>query len=176
MKTTPTINFACRDTSLGLLMLAATEAGVCFAEFGQDEQALLAQLHREFPDARVTRPSASEALELDAWISALDAHLSQDQPRPDIPLDIRGTAFQKSVWELLLTVGEGEVLSYADLARRLGQPRAVRAVASACGRNRIAVLIPCHRVLRSDGAPGGYRWGLVRKQQLLARESSAPAH
>lgn len=90
--------------------------------------------------------------ELDAWIVALDDHLSQNTPRPEVPLDIRGTAFQTRVWKLLLSVREGEVVSYTELARRLGEPKAVRAVASACGRNRIAVLIPCHRVLRSDGS------------------------
>lgn len=169
-----TIAYACRETALGLLMMAATDQGVCFAEFGDDETALQEQLQKEFPKARLSLSGATASPELDAWIAALDKHLSQNTPRPDVPLDIRGTAFQTRVWKLLLSVREGEVLSYTELAKRLGEPRAVRAVASACGRNRIAVLIPCHRVLRSDGSLGGYRWGLDRKQQLLEQERSAP--
>ena len=167
------IAYAYRETSLGLLMMAATDKGVCFAEFGNDEESLYEQLQTEFPKARLAPSRASESPELDAWMTALDAHLSQHKPRPDVPLDIRGTTFQTRVWKLLLSVREGEVVSYTELARRLGKPKAVRAVASACGRNRIAVLIPCHRVLRSDGSLGGYRWGLDRKQQLLDRECSA---
>ena len=147
--------------------------GVCFAEFGDDETALGDQLQKEFPKARLAPSGAKGSPELDAWMLALDEHLSQNMPRPDVPLDIRGTAFQTRVWKLLLSVREGEVVSYTELAKRLGEPRAVRAVASACGRNRIAVLIPCHRVLRSDGSLGGYRWGLDRKQQLLEKERSA---
>lgn len=169
------IAYACRETAIGLLMMAATENGVCFAEFGEGEERLREQLESEFPRAQLTLSPAAKAPELDAWMAAVDAHLSYNKPRPDVPLDIRGTAFQTRVWKLLLSVREGEVISYSELARRLGEPRAVRAVASACGRNRIAVLIPCHRVLRSDGSLGGYRWGLDRKQQLLDKErSSAP--
>lgn len=173
MDATLNITFAYRVTSLGLLMVAATKAGICFAGFGQDKRILLEQLCREFPKARLTPLGASsETLQLDTWTSALNAHLSGRQPRPELPLDIRGTAFQKDVWECLLNVREGETLSYSELALRVGRPAAVRAAASACGRNRIAVLIPCHRVLRSDGSLGGYRWGLGRKQQLLEREAS----
>jgi AraC family transcriptional regulator of adaptative response/methylated-DNA-[protein]-cysteine methyltransferase len=170
-----TIVFACRRTSLGLLMMAATDQGVCFAEFGDDETRLQDQLQKEFPKASLAPSDATESPELDAWMIALDEHLSRNTPRPDVPLDIRGTAFQTRVWKLLLSVREGEVVSYTELAKRLGEPKAVRAVASACGRNRIAVLIPCHRVLRSDGSLGGYRWGLDRKQQLLEQERSASA-
>lgn len=167
-----TIAYACRLTSLGLLMVAATDRGVCFAEFGEEQAALRDQLQKEFPKARLSPSEAKASPELDAWIAALDRHLSQNTPRPDVPLDIRGTAFQTRVWKLLLSVREGEVVSYTELAKRLGEPKAVRAVASACGRNRIAVLIPCHRVLRSDGSLGGYRWGLDRKARLLEKERS----
>ncbi|WP_417567367.1 bifunctional transcriptional activator/DNA repair enzyme AdaA [Marinobacter sp.] len=169
------VAYACRKTALGLLMMAATDNGVCFAEFGVDEESLWEQLRKEFPKARLAPSGASESPELNAWMTALDDHLSQNQPSPDVPLDIRGTAFQTRVWKLLLSVREGEVISYTELAQRLGEPKAVRAVASACGRNRIAVLIPCHRVLRSDGSLGGYRWGLERKQQLLDKERPGAA-
>lgn len=166
------ITFTCRQTSLGLLMMATTDKGVCFAEFGDSEQALAEQLQKEFPRARLLLSGAADSPDLDAWVAALDDHLSRNRPRPEVPLDIRGTAFQTRVWKLLLSVREGEVVSYTELARRLGEPKAFRAVASACGRNRIAVLIPCHRVLRSDGSLGGYRWGLERKQRLLDQESA----
>lgn len=174
MDATNSIAFSCLDTNLGLLMVAGTPEGICFAEFGDDPGTLREQLQKEFPKARLVPAEDSHSPQLSTWLSALDQHLSHNQPRPDLPLDLRGTDFQTRVWKLLLSVREGEVVSYTELARRLGEPKAVRAVASACGRNRIAVLIPCHRVLRSDGSLGGYRWGLERKQQLLDRERSVP--
>jgi AraC family transcriptional regulator of adaptative response/methylated-DNA-[protein]-cysteine methyltransferase len=168
-----TIAFSCRKTAFGLLMMAATDQGVCFVGFDENEESLRTQLQKEFPKARLVPSEVTQSTELGAWMLAFNDHLSQNKPRPDVPLDIRGTAFQTRVWKLLLSVREGEIVSYTELARRLGEPKAVRAVASACGRNRIAVLIPCHRVLRSDGSLAGYRWGLERKQQLLEKERSA---
>jgi AraC family transcriptional regulator of adaptative response/methylated-DNA-[protein]-cysteine methyltransferase len=105
-------------------------------------------------------------------MTALEAHLDAGAPRPDLPLDLRGTAFQLSVWRFLLGTADGQVLSYGELAAGVGRPRAVRAAASACGANRIAVLVPCHRVLRGDGGFGGYRWGLARKRALLDAEQT----
>ena len=167
-----TIAYACRDTAIGPMMMAATGRGVCFVQFGKDVAALLEQLRAEFPKAKLMGSPAQEAPELDAWIEALDVHISQAAPRPDLPLDLRGTAFQTQVWRFLLSVREGEVVSYGELAARLGKPTAVRAVASACAANHIGVLVPCHRVLRSDGSLGGYRWGLERKRALLESERS----
>ena len=170
-----TIAYACRDTALGAALMAATRRGVCFVQFGQDEEALLDQLRAEFPNASLIASAAREAPELDAWITALDAHLADGAPRPDLPLDLRGTAFQMRVWRFLLSVREGQVISYGELARGIERPRAARAVAAACAANRIAVLVPCHRVLRGDGDLGGYRWGLDRKRTLLdAERSRAP--
>jgi len=169
------IVYACRNTVLGLLMMAATRRGVCFVQFGDSESALEAQLGAEFPRATLRRSTAADAGALDAWLLALNAHLSDHAPRPDLPLDVRGTAFQVRVWQCLMSIREGEVLSYSELAARLGTPAAVRAVASACARNRIGVLIPCHRVLRSDGTLGGYRWGLERKRALIDAERSRAA-
>jgi len=103
-------------------------------------------------------------------MEALDLHLSQSAPRPDVPLDIRGTVFQMKVWQFLLSLKEGEVMSYGEVAEQIENPNAVRAVGTACGKNRIGVLIPCHRVLRGDGSLGGYRWGLDRKRALLDKE------
>ena len=168
--TDETIAYSCRQTSLGPLMMAATDKGVCCVQFGDTEHALLGALRDEFPKAELVASSAQHAPELDAWTQALEQHLNAGGPRPDLPLDMRGTVFQMQVWQCLLSIREGEVLSYRQLAERLGMPSAVRAVASACGRNRIGVLIPCHRVLRSDGSLGGYRWGLERKRQLLKAE------
>ncbi|MDA9981832.1 bifunctional DNA-binding transcriptional regulator/O6-methylguanine-DNA methyltransferase Ada [Gammaproteobacteria bacterium] len=170
-----TIAYACRDTALGSMMMAATERGVCFAQFGENTETLLEQLRAEFPKAKLSASPAQDAPELDAWIETLDAHISQGAPRPDLPLDLRGTAFQMKVWRFLLSVREGEVISYGELAARIEKPKAVRAVASACAANHIGVLVPCHRVLRGDGSLGGYRWGLERKRALLDAERSRKA-
>ena len=167
-----TITYAWRDTALGTLLMAATERGVCFVQFGEDRVTLLEQLRREFPHGTLAASDAQEASELDAWVAALEAHLTESAPRPDLPLDLRGTAFQMKVWRFLLSVREGEVVSYGELAAGIDRPRAARAVASACAANRIAVLVPCHRVLRGDGNLGGYRWGPDRKRALLDAERS----
>jgi len=162
-----TIAYASRETALGALLMAATERGVAFVQFGEDPEALLEQLRREFPNADLVASDAQEAPELDAWITALEAHLAGGAPRPELPLDLRGTAFQMKVWRFLLRVREGDAISYGELAAGIDQPGAARAVASACAANRVAVLVPCHRVLRGDGNLGGYRWGLERKRALL---------
>ncbi|KDM68769.1 bifunctional DNA-binding transcriptional regulator/O6-methylguanine-DNA methyltransferase Ada [Acidiphilium sp. JA12-A1] len=158
---------AVRHTALGPLMMAATQRGVCFVQFGADAASLLKQLAAEFPSAELKAARVDGNRALDDWMEALDAHLARGEPRPELPLDLRGTAFQIRVWRFLLGVRSGEVVSYAEIARGIGAPRAIRAAASACGVNRIAVLIPCHRALRSDGGLGGYRWGLERKRSLL---------
>lgn len=165
-----TIVHAVRDTALGPLMMAATERGVCFVQFGETDDALLAQLEREFPHAERKPAEAAASTALDAWMTALADHLEGSGPSPDLPLDLRGTAFQLKVWRFLMSVPVGEVVSYSELAAGVGAPSAVRAAASACAANRIGVLVPCHRALRSDGSLGGYRWGLERKRALLGQE------
>ncbi len=169
------ITYACRHTALGLMAMAATDKGVCFVQFGDDEASLVSKLKMEFPQAELNTSPAQDAPELDAWMEALDQHISEGAPRPDLPLDMRGTAFQMKVWRFLLSVREGDVISYGELAAEIDQPKAVRAVASACAVNRIGVLIPCHRVLRGDGSLGGYRWGLERKRALLDAERERQA-
>ncbi len=164
------ISYACRDTALGLMAMAATSKGVCFVQFGEHREALLEQLKEEFPNAGIVPSPAQSAPELDHWITALDQHISAGAPQPELPLDLRGTAFQMKVWQFLLSIPEGEVLSYSELAVKIGQPKAFRAAASACAANRVGVLVPCHRVLRGDGGLGGYRWGLGRKRALLDAE------
>jgi len=163
---------ACRYTALGPMLMAATEKGVCFVQFGEDEESLLAKLEEEFPKAKLAASPAQHASELDAWIEALDQHISQGAPRPELPLDLRGTAFQMKVWQFLLSVREGDVLSYSQLAAQMEMPKAARSVATACAKNRIGVLVPCHRVIRGDGSLGGYHWGLDRKQALIDAEQA----
>lgn len=164
------ITWACRDTLLGPLLMAATERGVCFAQFGADRTTLYEQLQREFPRAELIRFDNRATQQLDNWIDALNGYMQNQLPRPELPLDLKGTAFQIKVWQFLLSLEDGDVASYAELAQAIDKPRAVRAVACACAANRIAVLVPCHRILRSDGGLGGYRWGLERKRALLDAE------
>ena len=161
------IFYASRSTSLGPLLMAATERGVCFVQFGESVDELLQQLEREFPNATFEASPSTARSELDSWIDALNEHLSHNAPRPDLPLDLRGTAFQLKVWRFLLSVDEGDVLSYGELASGIDKPKAFRAAATACGTNKIGVLIPCHRVLRGNGDLGGYRWGVERKRAIL---------
>ncbi len=166
------IAYAIRDTALGPMIMAATDRGVCFVHFGEDPESLIQSLSQEFPKGHIIPSPASHAPELDNWIEALNHHLSGNIPRPDIPLHLNGTAFQMRVWHFLMSVSEGDVKHYRDVAQGIGAPKAIRAAASACGANKIAVLIPCHRVLRSDGGLGGYRWGLDRKKALLENEKA----
>jgi AraC family transcriptional regulator, regulatory protein of adaptative response / methylated-DNA-[protein]-cysteine methyltransferase len=136
---------------------------------------LIEQLHKEFPKAELAASSMVHSPELDAWMRAFEAHIAGTAPRPELPLDLRGTAFQVRVWKFLLGVPDGEVVTYGAVAGGIGEPKAVRATASACAANRIAVLVPCHRVLRGDGGLGGYRWGLERKRALIDAERARRA-
>jgi AraC family transcriptional regulator of adaptative response/methylated-DNA-[protein]-cysteine methyltransferase len=132
-------------------------------------------LRDEFPRAELQAYQGQAGPQLERWIDALNAYIQNKQPRPEIPLDLQGTAFQIKVWEFLLSLEDGDVISYSELAQGIDKPRAVRAAASACGANRIAVLVPCHRILRADGGLGGYRWGLERKRTLLDAERARKA-
>ncbi len=140
--------------------------GVCFVAFGDSTDALLADLAARFPRAEVA-PADDADSELVASVVAL----VDDPAHPrDLPLDVRGTAFQQRVWLALTRIRPGETVTYAELARRIGSPSAVRAVAQACGANPVAVAVPCHRVIGADGSLTGYRWGVARKRELLAKE------
>jgi AraC family transcriptional regulator, regulatory protein of adaptative response / methylated-DNA-[protein]-cysteine methyltransferase len=165
-----TVHYVCRETVEGPLLMAATPAGVCFAEFGPDEPTLLAQLAAEFPYA--IRLPAPDSAALTDWLALLNAHLRGAGPAPDVPLDLRGTAFQMKVWQFLRSLPSGARVTYTAVAAQIGESRAVRAAASACAANRVAVLVPCHRVLRGDGGLGGYRWGIERKRRFLEREAA----
>ena len=166
-----TLHYAVRETALGTMLMAATGRGVCFVHLGENETTLCDTLRTEYPRALLVHSNAEQSPLLDMWIDALNQHVSEGAARPrTIPLDLRGSAFQLRVWRFLLSIKDGDVVSYTEAAAGINQPSAVRAAASACGANNVAVLVPCHRVLRGDGALGGYRWGVERKRALLDRE------
>lgn len=156
------IRYAIVDTSLGKMLLAATDRGICRLSFDEDES----ELRRRFPGAVIKRGGAA----LDHLVKGAIEAIDHPRIMPDLPLDIMGTAFQQAVWAELRRIPAGETRSYAQIAALVGSPKAVRAAGSANGANSIAVLIPCHRVIRSDGSLGGYAYGLERKQKLLERE------
>ena len=160
------IGFAVVPSTLGQVLVAATERGICQVSLGDDAAALERSLRAEFAAAEIRRDRAALAGAAARVVACIDG----DALRVDLPLDIRATAFQRRVWEELRKIPRGATRSYADVARAVGRPRATRAVAGACARNPVAIAIPCHRVVRSDGAPGGYRWGEERKKRLIARE------
>ena len=163
------IDFVTARTSLGTLLVGATDRGVCAVTLGNDAKTLEAALELEYPAAtrkHVATPSNSLAL----WVAEIIEAVDSDRVRLDIPLDIQASAFQWRVWRALQQIPFGETRSYSEIATAIGSPKAVRAVASACANNRAAVVIPCHRVVRQTGELGGYRWGIERKRQLLAKE------
>lgn len=166
------ISWVCRSTPFGKLAIAASDRGLCFAQFADHCDELYDLLRQEFPNASLVPFEERQGGQLAEWIKQLVAYLQRNQPIPDIPLDLRGTAFQVKVWQFLKGLGDGQRITYSELAQGIGSPRAVRAAASACAANQIALLVPCHRVLRSDGGLGGYRWGIERKQALLESEAS----
>jgi AraC family transcriptional regulator, regulatory protein of adaptative response / methylated-DNA-[protein]-cysteine methyltransferase len=159
------IHYACARSRLGAVMVATTQRGICFVEFGS-ERTLRTELQRRFPAAAMQRaaPAASE------WLRTVIAAIDAPGTDPGLALDIRGTAFQIKVWRALTKLKVGETLSYGALAKRIGAPSSTRAVARACATNGIAVLVPCHRVVSSTGALTGYKWGIERKRKLLALE------
>ncbi len=160
-------------TPLGLLMIGATDRGVCAVQFGPSRTALLDALRQEFPRATFVRGGTAHPEGLRAWAASLRAHLADARQPVSVPLDVRATAFQMRVWQHLQTIPPGTVRTYADVARRIGRPGSARAVARACATNPVALLIPCHRVIRGDGGLAGYRWGLDRKARLLEAERGA---
>ena len=163
------IAYATVPTSLGSLLVAATERGVCRVALGEDAAALDVELIAEFPAARVVPDKSGK---LHGWVAAILAYLDGSEPDLDLPLDIRATAFQRRVWQELQKIPFGETRTYAQVAQAIGQPKATRAVARACATNPAALVIPCHRVVREDGDLGGYRWGVERKRSLLERENA----
>jgi AraC family transcriptional regulator of adaptative response/methylated-DNA-[protein]-cysteine methyltransferase len=153
---------------LGKLLVAATQRGVCAVCLGDSDTKLAAALREEYPAAEITEKNG----QLSRWTKQIVQHLEGALPHLDLPVDIRATAFQWRVWRELRRIPQGTTRSYSEIARRIGRPRAVRAVARACATNPVAIVIPCHRVVRADRSMGGYRWGTARKEALLAREGA----
>ena len=164
-----TIRFAVGECSLGSILVAATGRGVCAILLGDDPEVLVHDLQDRFPQAELVGGDRK----FEELVARVVSFVEAPSRGLDLPLDVRGTAFQQRVWQALRTVPAGQTVSYAQIASSIGAPKAVRAVAQACGANPLAVAIPCHRVVRHDGAISGYRWGVERKRALLDREAQA---
>src|SRR5262249_45351923 len=163
------IRFAVGECSLGSILVASTERGVCAILLGSDPERLARDLQDRFPNAQLVGGDK----QFERVVAKVVGFVERPALGLDLPLDVRGTAFQQRVWQALRQVPAGATTSYQDIAERIGAPKAVRAVASACASNTIAVAIPCHRVVRRDGSLSGYRWGVERKRALLAREKAS---
>ena len=163
------IFFAIGKASLGSILVAQSNKGVCSILIGEDPEALIRDLQNQFPKANLIGDEAGYQ-ELVAKVVGL---IEQPGTSLDLPLDIRGTAFQQRVWNALQQIPPGTTATYTEIAKKIGMPKAVRAVAQACGANALAVAIPCHRVIKNDGSLSGYRWGVDRKRALLEREARA---
>jgi AraC family transcriptional regulator, regulatory protein of adaptative response / methylated-DNA-[protein]-cysteine methyltransferase len=164
--TTTTIFFTIGDCSLGSILVAQSERGICSILIGEDPARLAEDLRTRFPKADLTDEQGHS--ELVAQVAGL---IEKPGAELDLPLDVHGTAFQQLVWGAIRRIPPGSTASYTEIARKIGAPGAVRAVAQACGANTLAIAIPCHRVIRNDGSLSGYRWGVERKRALLAREA-----
>jgi AraC family transcriptional regulator of adaptative response/methylated-DNA-[protein]-cysteine methyltransferase len=163
------ISYTIAPCALGRVLVAATGRGISAVYMGERDVELVAALHLEYPRAEIRRGSGEHA----KWVRDVVQHLDGANPELDLPTDVIATAFQRRVWEALRSIPVGETRTYSQVARSIGQPRAVRAVARACATNPTSIVVPCHRVVRADGAMGGYRWGLGRKKALLAQEEAA---
>jgi AraC family transcriptional regulator of adaptative response/methylated-DNA-[protein]-cysteine methyltransferase len=161
------ISYAVLQTSLGPMLIAATDRGICFAQFGDSEKELRTKLRAEYVNAEIAPMQEPHHPDFAKWTDAIARYLAGERADLDLPLDVRATAFQMRVWKYLQSIPSGNVASYREVAAGIGRPKAARAVANAVARNPVAVIIPCHRVIRDSGALGGYRWGLERKRTLL---------
>ncbi len=169
------IAYSIVDSVLGRLLVASTRHGICFAAMGEADPPLVAELRGDYPRAtiRVADPNRREDSRIGQWADTLASYVAGRSKMPTLPMDVRGTPFQFSVWEQLREIPAGETRSYSEIARRIGRPRAIRAVGTANGANPVSIVIPCHRAIRSSGHLGGYRWGLDRKRRLLEMEARA---
>jgi len=160
------IHFAVGECSLGAILVARSEKGICAISLGDQPERLVHDLEDRFPNARLVGGDPA----FEQLVARVVGFVEEPRKGLDLPLDVRGSAFQERVWQALREIPPGETVSYAEIARRIGEAKAVRAVAQACAANSIALAIPCHRVVRTDGAVSGYRWGVERKRALLERE------
>lgn len=164
------ISYASADSALGRMMIGATDRGICFVQFAGSNEELLSMLAAEYPAAALQPMPAESAAQFCLWMEELQKHLAGESPKLSLPLDLRATAFQWKVWRYLQSIPYGSVKSYSEVAAELGAAGSARAVARACATNRVALLIPCHRVIRGNGELAGYKWGLDRKRALLDQE------
>ena len=162
------IGYSIVPSSIGKVLIAATEHGVCAVKIGDSERALVRDLEQEYSAAEISAHAAPRA----EWVKAITDHLRGDHQTLDLPIDVKATAFQWKVWRALQQIPAGETRAYAEVARGIGKPKAVRAVASACANNPVCLVVPCHRVVPASGGTGKYRWGAERKARLLAAEKS----
>ena len=163
------IRFAIGQTTLGAILVAATEKGICAILMDESAEVLIGDLQDRFPNANLIGADS----DFEQWVAKVVGFVERPALGLDLPLDIQGTAFQQRVWQALMKIPAGQTATYADVAHMMGAPKAVRAVAGACAANKIAVAIPCHRVIRTDGGLSGYRWGVERKRVLLDREAKS---
>jgi AraC family transcriptional regulator of adaptative response/methylated-DNA-[protein]-cysteine methyltransferase len=163
------ISYTITDCALGRVLVAATERGISAVYMGDHDSDLVAALREEYPNAEIRSGSGEHP----KWVRAIVRHLAGSNPQLDLPTDVVATAFQRRVWEALRNIPMGTTRTYSDVARSIGQPHAIRAVGHACATNPVSLVVPCHRVVRTDGTLGGYRWGLGRKKLLLEREKAA---
>ncbi len=162
------IHYMIAECSLGIILVAESVRGICAIAFNDDETALITYLQTLFPNESI-RPASADFAD---HLSQVIAFVENPQIGLRLPLDIRGTVFQQKVWQALCEIQAGSTSTYSEIAARINSPKAVRAVASACAANRLAIAIPCHRVVKKDGSLAGYRWGIERKRELLRREAT----
>lgn len=160
------IRFAVENTNLGWAMVAATEIGICAIALGDNPDELASEIYRRFPQAKLGDDDPT----FQQWVADVVSTIEIPRRSLNLPIDIQGTAFQQQVWQVLQTIPVGSTISYQQVAAQIGNPKAFRAVASACAANKLAIAIPCHRVVGSNGSLSGYRWGVERKQALLELE------
>jgi AraC family transcriptional regulator, regulatory protein of adaptative response / methylated-DNA-[protein]-cysteine methyltransferase len=163
------IGYTLAKSSLGKVLVAGTERGVSAVYLGDSDRTLIDALHKEYPRAEIARSGAGQG----PWLAEILRRVEGEAPSVDLPLDVQATAFQRRVWQELQKIPRGATRTYTQVARAMGKPEAVRAVARACATNPVSIVVPCHRVIRTDGQLAGYRWGLQRKQKLLDRESAS---
>lgn len=163
------IAYTIAPCSLGRVLVAATERGISAVYLGDRDSDLVAALREEYPSAEIRNGSGEHS----NWVRAIVRHLGGTNPQLDLPTDVVATAFKRRVWDALRSIPFGETRTYTEVARIIGHPRAIRAVARACATNPVSIVVPCHRVVRTDGSLAGYRWGIERKKSLLEREQRA---
>lgn len=161
------IGYTIGNTTLGKVLVASTDRGVSAVYLGENEKELVNALREEYPKAELLRAEHGH----DEWLNEILRRVEGTAPNMELPLDVQATAFQRRVWNELQKIPRGATRTYTQVARALGKPRSVRAVARACATNPVSIVVPCHRVIRTDGTLAGYRWGLQRKQKLLEREA-----